>query len=191
MTELRNTPVKNIMIPFSNYVAVTKNQSLFDVIHALEVNKKSAEGRAHRDAFVVDEDGKFIGTVTMTHIFKALEPKYKKVDADQIVQSSHGMVSKSYMAKIIKDLNLWSEPSKNICQRGETLKVSEVMYTPADADYIEETDSLERGLHQYIMGAQQPLIVKRGDEVVGALRFGDLFEEVRKHLLACQIENAS
>ncbi len=186
MTELRNTPVKSIMIPFSQYVTVTKNQSLFDVINALE-NKKSTEGHAHRDAFVVDDDGKFIGTVTMTQIFKALEPKYKKVDADQIVQSSHGMVSKSYMTKIIKSLNLWSEPSKNICERGEKLKVSEVMYTPTDAEYIEETDSLEKGLHQYIMGALQPLIVKQGEVVVGALRFGDLFEEVRNHLLSCKI----
>ncbi len=191
MTELRETPVKSIMIPFSKYITVTKNQSLFDVIHALEENKKTAGGRAHRDAFVVDEDGKFIGTVTMTHIFKALEPKYKKIDPDQIVHSSKRMVSKNFMAQILKDLNLWSEPSKNICQRGEKLKVSEVMYTPADSEYIDETDSLEKGLHQYIMGAAQPLIVKRGDEVVGALRFGDLFEVVRKHLLACQIENAS
>jgi len=37
------------------------------------------------------------------------------------------------------------------------------------------------------MGVHQPLIVKKGDKVTGLLRFGDLFEIVRKQMLACPI----
>jgi hypothetical protein len=37
------------------------------------------------------------------------------------------------------------------------------------------------------MGVHQPLIVKDGETVTGVLRFGDVFEVVRKELLACAV----
>jgi len=51
---------------------------------------------------------------------------------------------------------------------------------------MNEDDSLERALNLFVMGVHQPLIVKRGDDVTGMLRFGDVFEEIRQRLLACE-----
>jgi hypothetical protein len=38
------------------------------------------------------------------------------------------------------------------------------------------------------MDVHQPLIVKGSDAVTGVLRFGDIFEVVRKALLSCEID---
>jgi Mg2+/Co2+ transporter CorC len=90
--------------------------------------------------------------------------------------------------KAAQDFNLWIEPTQTICERGGRLKVSDVMHTPEKMEYIKETATLEEALHLYVMGIHQPLIVNNEDgRVTGVLRFGDVFEVVRKQLLNCNI----
>jgi Mg2+/Co2+ transporter CorC len=77
------------------------------------------------------------------------------------------------------------EPAEDICQRGSKVTVAEAMHVPGKSEYIKEDDNLEKALNYYVMGVHQPLIVKKGDEVTGVLRFGDIFEIVRERLLSC------
>ena len=87
----------------------------------------------------------------------------------------------------VQDFQLWLEPMQSLCERGAGIKVSEIMHVPEDYEYLQENDSLEKALHEYVMGLHQPLIVKNGDTVTGVLRFGDLFEIVRDQMLSCPL----
>ena len=174
--------VKEIMIPISNYVTVQKENTIVEVLQSLEQARKSENEHAHRDAIVVDANGVFIGKVTMIDVFRALEPNYKKVEQQQ----GKGTLTADFVMKAAKDFNLWIEPAQTICERGGRLTVSDVMHTPEKMEYIEETETLENALHLYVMGSHQPLIVNNKDgKVTGVLRFGDVFEAVRKRLLNC------
>jgi CBS domain containing-hemolysin-like protein len=177
---MKDILVKTVMIPVSNYVTIKADNTLYDVFQVLEA-KKEAGGHAHRDAIVVDEDGNFKGKVTMIDIFKALEPNYKKLFKNY----EDGTLTKDYVMNAVKDLNLWLEPMKSLCERGAGIQVSEIMYTPEEFEFLQEDDSLEKALHEYVMGLHQPLIVKKGDTVTGVLRFGDLFEVIRDQMLSC------
>ena len=176
--------VKDVMIPISRYVTVKKDNTLIEVLQALDNARLSEADHAHRDAIVVDENGEFVGKVTMIDIFKALEPNYKRVDE----KSSMGALTQLFVAKAVKDFNLWMEPMQDVCGRGAHKFVSEVMHVPGEADFIREEDSLELALHKYVMDVHQPLIVKEGDTVTGVLRFGDVFEVTRKAMLSCPIQ---
>jgi hypothetical protein len=77
------------------------------------------------------------------------------------------------------------EPAEDICQRGSKVMVAEAMHVPEKSEYIKEDDNLEKALNYYVMGVHQPLIVKKGEDVTGVLRFGDIFEIVRERLLSC------
>jgi CBS domain-containing protein len=177
--------VREVMIPIKSYVTVQEENSLFDAIQTLESSKTSNRGRAHRDAVVVDKDGIFIGKVTMIDIFRALEPNYNNIDFDKIIEAGKGELTEEIVTEAYKDFSFWVEPSKTICERGEAKKISEVMHMPTETEYIKEEDSIEKALHLYVMGAHQPLIVKKGETVTGMLRFGDVFEVVREALLSC------
>lgn len=179
-----DTLAKDVMIPISRYVAVKKTDTLLHVIQALDDARKSEEDHAHRDAIVVDENGGFVGKVTMLDIFKALEPNYKKVEE----KSSMGALTQLFVAKAVKDFNLWMEPIKDVCTRGAHKFVGDVMHVPGGADFIREEDSIELALHKYVMGVHQPLIVKEGNTVTGVLRFGDVFEVTRRAMLSCPIQ---
>jgi hypothetical protein len=77
------------------------------------------------------------------------------------------------------------EPAEDICQRGSKVAVADAMHIPEKSEYIQEDDNLEKALNYFVMGIHQPLIVKKGDNVTGVLRFGDIFEIVRESLLSC------
>jgi CBS domain-containing protein len=177
---MKDIQVKELMISISNYVIVKKENSLIDVLQALDADRKSKTDHAHRDAIVVDGDGNFIGKLTMIDIFRALEPNYKKIDPTQ----STGGLTKKFVMDAARDFRLWMEPMQDVSERGKNLKVADVMHAPEDVEYIQESDTLEKALNEFVMGVHQPLIVKNDDEVTGVLRFGDLFEVVRDRLLS-------
>ena len=177
---MKNIQVKKIMIPISDYVNVMKENSLIEVLQALEADRKSNKTHAHRDAIVIDKNGTFIGKVTMIDIFQALEPNYKKLD---LTPQFTGMLTRESIMDAMRNFDLWAEPMQDISERGKNLKVEDVMHIPEDIEFIQETDTLEKALHQYVMGVHQPLVVQDKSNVVGFLRFGDLFEIVRNRLL--------
>jgi len=174
--------IKTVMTPLLDYVTIKETDTVYDVFQVLEKSKSDSR-HAHRDVIVVDNNGKFKGKVTMLDIFRTLEPNYKKLFKNY----KDGTLTKDYVINAIRDFNLWMEPIKSICERGANIKISEIMHVPVDAEYLQESDSLEKALHEYVMGAHQPLIVKNGDTVTGVLRYEDLFEVIRKEMLACPI----
>lgn len=180
---MKDIQIKTVMIPVSDYVTIKEDNTLYEVFQILEESRKKNSGHAHRDAVVVNGKGEFMGKLTMIDIFRALEPNYKKL----IKNYKDGTLTKEYVMKAVKDFNLWREPMYDLCQRGSGLTVSGIMHIPENHEYVQEDDSLEQALHRYVMDVHQPLIVKKGDEVTGILRFGDLFEMIRKSMLACPV----
>ena len=176
--------VKVVMIPISDYVTVQNEDSLVEVLRALEKARETDSEHAHRDAIVVDANGAFAGKLTMIDIFRALEPNYKKIEQQQKKRT----LTAEFVTRVAKDYNLWMEPTQTICERGVRLKVADVMHISEKIEFIKETDIIEVALHLYVMGVHQPLIVKDNDhKVTGVLRFGDIFEVVRQNLLSCEV----
>jgi len=176
--------VKEIMIPISNYVTVQKDDNLTDVLRAIEDRRAADQGHAHRDAIVVDENGRFVGKVTMIDIFRALEPNYRKTKDERDRQQT---LTDAFVEKAVKDFKLWLDPVETICERGGKLKVADAMHVSEKSEYIKEEDTLELAMNYYVMGVHQPLIVRKGDDVTGVLRFGDVFEIVREQLVNCAL----
>ena len=54
---MKDILVKEIMIPISDYVTVTKDANLTEMLRAIEEKRAADQGHAHRDAIVVDEAG--------------------------------------------------------------------------------------------------------------------------------------
>ncbi|WP_300456798.1 CBS domain-containing protein [Desulfobacula sp.] len=179
---MRNILIKDIMTSISDYATIKEDQTLYDVFQILETGKTSSKP-VHQDLIVVNDTGEFKGKVTMIDIFRSLEPNYKKLN----INYTNGTLTKDYVLKAIKDFDLWLEPVKTLCERGSGIKISELMHIPESYEYVQETDSLEKALHEYVMGVHQPLIVKKEDQVTGMLRFEDLYKVVRDHILACSI----
>jgi CBS domain-containing protein len=175
--------VKDVMIPIANYVTVKPENHLPGLLQAIEKKRQSEKGHAHRDAIVIDEEGRFVGKVTMIDIFRSLDSGFRKMRTDGGEQT----LTDHFVQKAVRELNLWMDPVETVCQRGSKITVGEAMHKPDKSEFIQEDDTLEKALSYFVMGVHQPLIVKNGDDVTGVLRFGDLFEVVHKRLVACEL----
>ncbi|MGE4291080.1 MAG: CBS domain-containing protein [Desulfovibrio sp.] len=183
---MKSIAVKELMVPLSEYVRVDVDDTLFDCFRALEADRerKGLAGHAHRDALVIGKGGAFMGKVTMLDVFMALEPNYKRLFGNA---KSENSLSADYVAKLYKDYDLWTEPLESLCQEGAGIKVGEIMRACDKAEFMDEDDDLGKALHRFVMGVHQPVIVRRGEEVTGVLRLGDVFEKVRELTLACKM----
>ena len=179
---MKNIKIKEVMTPLNEYITIREDQTLYDVFHLIDTENNS-DRTGHRDIVVMDESGAFKGKITMSDLFRALEPKYKLLNS----LSESGTLTKDYVLDAIKSFDLWLPPVSELCERGRGVKVSEVMYTPSETEYVYENDSLEIALHKYVMDNHQPLIVRNDEQVTGVLRFEDLFEVIKDHMLTCSL----
>ncbi|WP_272700587.1 CBS domain-containing protein [Desulfovibrio sp. Fe33] len=167
--------VKELMTPVGDYRTLGTDATLGDVVAALQ-------GGTHRDIFIVDERGAFAGVLTMTDIITALEPNYKKLFKKDL---DSDILSNRYVAEQFKEFNLWSDTLGNICARGVAIKVTDAMHVPEEDQYLDEDSDIEYGVHMYMVGTPQPLIVRRDGKITGVLRMSDVFNEIIGRMNTC------
>ncbi|WP_319468046.1 CBS domain-containing protein [uncultured Pseudodesulfovibrio sp.] len=170
--------IKELMTPVSEYTTLKTDATLSDVVTALADSK-------HRDVFVVDEDGKCQGILTMTDIMLALEPNYKKILGKD---SAHDILTHRLVSDLFAEYDLWDDTLAELCKKSLDTKAQKAMYVPGENEFLNEDDDLEQGVHRYIAGMHQPLIVRSNGTVTGVLRLADLFEEIRNRMLSCTAE---
>ena len=176
--------VGELMIPVEQYVAVGLDKTLLDVFVALDEDwkRKNDKSHAHRDVLVVDDQGEIKGKITMVDIVMALEPNYRKIKTGA---KDHDVLTSAFVARIFQDYDLWTEPLDSLCPTCSGMTTAEVMHTPLEGEYVDFDEKLETAVHRFVVSVHQPLLVRRQGKVVGVLRFGDVFEEIRRRMQAC------
>ena len=170
--------VVELMVPLSNYAIVHDDATLYDAVVALEEAQKrfTTQRYAHRAVLVQDNNGQVVGKLSQWDIIKGLEPRYGEI-ADSKALSRTGFTA-SFIRSIMKSQGLWQKPLDNLAQKASQIKVAEVMYNPAEGEYVDLNASLDEAIHQLIMGHHQSLLVTSEAKVVGVLRLTDVFHEV-------------
>ena len=167
--------VKELMTPLSEYSTFGMDAKLSDIVISLSESK-------HRDVLIINENGNLKGVLTMTDILGTLEPNYKKLNTRD---KDRDTLTNKYVADIFKEFGLWSASLNELCKNGCSTSVTKAMHVPEKEEYLDEEDDLEHGLHNYIVGVHQPLIVRKNGKITGTLRLTDVFDEVRKRMVAC------
>lgn len=167
--------VRELMTPLSEYPTLGIDAKLSDAVMVLDNSK-------HKDVLITDSSGNLKGVLTMTDILGILEPSYKKLSSRDLDKDT---LTHRYVADIFKEFGLWSNSLDELCQKGSKISVVEAMHTPEQSEFLDENDELEHGLHNFVVGVPQPLIVRKNGEITGVLRLSDVFDEVKKRMLAC------
>jgi CBS domain-containing protein len=170
--------VKDLMTPVGEYSTFGADTTLSHIVVSLSKS-------AHRDVLIIDDDGNLMGILTTTDILSALEPNYKKLKTKNLGGET---LTHKYVADVFKEFGLWADTLGELCKKGCDISVSNAMYVPEDEEYLDENDDLEHGVHNYIMGVHQPIIVRKNGKVTGVLRLNDVFEEIKKRIIACALE---
>jgi len=179
--------VKDMMVPLKEYATVSHNATLYEAVVALEKAQKNyVQSRyTHRAILVYDDSGRIVGKLSQDDVLRALEPKYKEMgDLKSITRSGYSV---EFITSIMESQGLWRDPLVNICGRAAQVKVSSIIHTPGEGEYVKEQSTLAQAIHQLIMGRHQSLLVTREGDVVGILRLSDVFSEVCNLIKACRV----
>ena len=179
---MKQTKVRDLMVPLKEYALVHEGSSLLDAIHALEKAQKEYGKREykHRAVLVYDDDKKIVGKLSQLDVIKSLEPKYKSFG--NIIHMSLSGLSSEFIKSMVRKHNLWQEDIDSICNRVGKKTVRDAMYVPSEGEKIEEDATLGEALHAFVIGHHQSLLVTRGEDIVGILRQTDIFKLVSERI---------
>jgi CBS domain-containing protein len=184
---MKSYKVSELMVPLSEYATVSEDANLFEAVLALEKAQEKFEEKhtryRHRAILILDRDQKVVGKLSQLDVLKALEPKYR--DMLQGKGSHRFGFSKKFMQSMLQEYKLFANPLEDICRKAGEKNVKEFMYAPEEGEYVEEDASLDRAIHQLVMGHHQSLLVTRNEKIVGVLRLTDVFAAVFHKMKEC------
>jgi len=184
---MKSRTVKEVMVPLAKYATVPDTATMFEAVMALEKAQQDFDQTRyrHRAVLVYDTNKQIVGKVSQLDILKALEPKYEQIEDTKSI--SRLGYSRQFLKKMMDQFSLWNKPLDDICKKASSTKVKDFMYTPTEGEYIEESATLDQGIHQLIVGHHQSLLVTREKEIVGVLRVTDVFKEICNIIKVCEI----
>ncbi len=176
---MNTNTIRELMIPLANYATVSLNATLLEAVLALEKahQRQHHDRYPHRAVLVCDLDGRVVGKLSMLDVLRALEPGYKEIS-----DFNHSMrfgFSAGFIKSMVKNYNLWQKPLDDLCRKAAQIIVKDVMYTPAEGEYVRVDAALDEAVHQLVIGHHQSLLVTDAERnVMGVLRLADVFSEV-------------
>jgi CBS domain-containing protein len=183
---VKSIKVKELMVSLSDYAAVSQEATLYEAVLALD----EAQKRLHRDRYphravlVLDAEEHVIGKLSQWDFIRALEPRYNEIiDFNSLTRFGFNA---EFIRSMIRDQGLWQQPLDNLCEKASQIQVKDVMYTPAEGEYLQEDATLDEGIHQLVIGHHQSLLVTRDSRVVGVLRISDVFSEICRIMKSSQ-----
>jgi predicted transcriptional regulator len=167
------------MVPINDYATVPVGATLLDAIHALEeaqwrYNQKSHHH--HRAMIVIDEKGHPVGKLSQWVVLRALEPRYRDICDDKAL--GHFGLSGKFVKSMIGMHGLWQKPLDDLAGKASRLKVKDIMYIPAEGEFVREGATLDEAIHQMVLGHHQSLLVMKNGTLVGVLRLVDVFTKI-------------
>lgn len=176
---MEDTCVKDLMVPISEYAAVTVGTSLLDAILALEKAQEAytSSKYQHRAILVLDSDRRVVGRVSQLRVLQAVETRYD-LDSD-LEKLSNFRFSEEYIAgrREYYRLNGPVLNSESLLAASEK-KVESFMQKPTPGEFVSEDSSIDIAIHKLVAGAHSSLLVTREDVIVGVLRIPDVFSAV-------------
>jgi CBS domain-containing protein len=175
---MRLVLVRELMVPLEEYATVSEDATLLEAIHALEEAHARDEGRKypHRAVLVTNAEGKIVGKLSQLDVLRALERPYREITRSKAAER-YGF-SADYIRSVANNYEQWREPMGDLFLRTGRIIVRDVMYTPAEGEFVHEDTSMDEAIYHLVMGRHQSLLVTRGEEVVGILRLTDVFDGI-------------
>ncbi|MBN1849971.1 MAG: CBS domain-containing protein [Deltaproteobacteria bacterium] len=181
--------VQDLMISAERFPKISRDATLFEALAALEkAQGKYMSGESEQRILMIeDEKGKVVGKLSPIDLLRGLETNYNKVDMENVL-TRFGL---SYMWKSMqKDYHLWENPFRDLCRKADEVRIKDFIKAPSEGQCVSLNDSLAKCLHLFVMNRHDALFVLEGDDIVGLLRFSDVYRKVSETMKECGVEAA-
>ncbi len=179
--------VKDLMVPFDQYACIDEDATLYEAVLALEEAQTKQREKQYpiRAILVSNKAGEIIGKLSQLDILRSLEPKYSEL-MDLKKVSGFGL-SSEFLKSVMEKFELWKSSLDDLCRKAAEVKVGSIVAAPLEGEFVDQDATLDKAVHQLIMGHHQSLLVASKDKIVGILRLADVYQEVSNRIKACKM----
>jgi hypothetical protein len=171
---MKETKVRDLMLPLEKYTVVSEEATLEEVFLALEGALKGSQKTDPAEArdfavVVLDQDRRVVGRLAVWDVLRGLEPQARKrVDPLAMVDG----------------YDAWDRPLAHLASRAQELRAKDLVKALHKDEYIDQEAGLNEALRRLVDNRYLSLIATRGRETVGILRVVDVFSYVCDQLRA-------
>lgn len=176
--------VRDLMVTADRFPKISDQTTFYEAILALEhAQEQYLSGQAEqRIVLVENERGKIIAKISPIDLMRGLETNYTRINYGETVKR-FGL---SYIWESMqKDFGLWEDPFKDLCRKAGGIHVRDFIHSPKDGQLVHAEDTLAKCFHLFVMNRHDSLFVVRGNEIVGLLRFSDVYKKMSQTMKAC------
>ncbi|MBB5347429.1 CBS domain-containing protein [Desulfoprunum benzoelyticum] len=179
--------VRDLMVPVDRFPKISYRTSFYEAVRALEAaQQKYMTGEARQRILLVeDDDHRIIGKLSPIDLLRGLETNYSRIVAENTL-SRFGFTN--IWKTIQEDYNLWGNPFHDLCRKAAQVQVKDFLKGPSEGQTVAVDDLMAKCFHLFVMNRHDSLFVVDGDQIVGLLRFSDVYQEVSKTMKECHID---
>lgn len=179
--------VRDLMRPIEDFPRITSRATFIEAVEALEkADLDYNSGKApQRILLVYNVAGKIVGKMSPIDVIQGLEPNYLAVDTEKTTTYSWMMQIMRDSAE--KELRLWQAPLGELCQKAYHVKIHEFIKMPTPDHMVRIDDKMDEAFHLFVVERHGSLFVLDGQEIVGLLRFTDVYNKIKEAMKACPI----
>ncbi|MFW5731268.1 MAG: CBS domain-containing protein [Desulfonatronovibrionaceae bacterium] len=185
---MKQTTIKDMMIPRDQYLILDESSSLIQAMIALAERHKEGCGPVHNTVFVSNSRGEIVSRLTIFDLMRAVEPKYQEVTE---LNLNHFGFSNEYLESILKTNDLWAKPLEELCSKVPRIKIRDIMLKIPQSEKISISEDLHRAMNRMILNRHHLLLVyDRNNQFTGTLRSIDLFQLILNLVEQCQLKKS-
>jgi CBS domain-containing protein len=177
--------VRELMRPVEEFPRISSQATLGEAVEALEKAQEDfRSGRtSQRILLVNDEEGKIVGKISPMDVVRGLEPNYDKIDS--LKNISHYHLGEGALDSIKGQFRLWHEPLSDLCKKAYAVKIANFVRMTTPAHTVDADDNMGTAFHLFVIGRHDSLFVRAGEEVVGLIRFSDVYRNIAQTMKEC------
>jgi hypothetical protein len=187
-SKMEKMKVRDLMVLTDSFPKISDRATFYEALESLEnAQKKYLAGESEQRILLVENaEGKVTGKLSPIDLIRGLETNYARVDAENIL-ARFGL---RYLWKSMKeDYHLWENPFKDLCRKATEIHIKDFVKTPSEGQCVGADDGLVKCFHLFIMNRHDSLFVLEGDEIIGLLRFSDVYRKASQIMKECSIHD--
>ncbi|MFZ7111515.1 MAG: CBS domain-containing protein [Desulfatiglandales bacterium] len=179
--------VRELMTPIEEFSRISSEATFLDAIEALEkADQEFKMGKApERILLVYDTTGRIVGKLSPIDVVQGLEPNYMNID--NVRSGPYHRLSQASVELMKSQVRLWHKPLGELCKKAYSIKIRDFIKMPTPDQMVKADDKMDEALHLFVVARHGSLFVQEGKEIVGLLRFSDVYKKIKEEIRACPL----
>ena len=184
---MENLKVRELMRPIEDFPSVSSEITFYEAMEALDrAHEDFRTGKAPENILLVrDRTGQIVGRLSPMDIVKGLEPNYFQLDHLDDLPYDH--LVKDAIDAMRRQVRLWQQPLAELCEKACSVKIGSFVEMPPREQMVSVDDGLDSAFDLFLVLRHGSLFVTDGPEVVGLIRFSDIYNRIKEVMRSCPI----